>query len=274
MEESVLGKIYNALEKADKNEKINSEELHDSYEKIEGSPKIGAPKPDNEKLITISEPYSPLSEQFRILKNNILFPESGYPPRTIMITSASPSEGKSFVSANLACIMAQSVDEYVLLVDCDLRKPTIHSLFGYTDRDTKGLSDHLSDNISLQSVLKRTTLNKLTLLPAGKIPKNPSELISSEQMRRMLHEVKLRYNDRYIIIDTPPPYITSETNAIARHVDAIVIVVKHGKTRLKEVEDIIDIFGKEKIIGVVKNFSLKSFGYGYGYNKYGYHQNK
>ena len=223
----------------------------------------------NEALVSLLKPHSPASEQIRLLKTNLLFPEKGEPPRTIMITSASSGDGKSFVSANLAVSIAQSIDEFVLLMDCDLRHPTVHSLFGF-DMAHKGLSEYLSSTMPLSSVLKKTFINKLTILPGGRIPSNPLELLSSEQMRRLLHEVKLRYSDRYILIDTPPPYITSETNAIARYVDGIIIVVRYGKTRKKEVQDIIDIYGKDKILGVVQNYVKKKIGYGYGYHKYGY----
>jgi len=284
-----LGKIYNALEKADKNKRMNRELVVDPVrplpinESIQETDclagnqrideKIKIPDNISRDIMTVLEPNSVTSEQFRLLKNNILFPEKGEPPRTIMITSASPNEGKSFVSANLAASIAQSIDEYVLLMDCDLRDPSIQSMFGYTDKNIKGLSDYLSDDIPLSQTLLKTSINKLTLLPAGRIPKNPSELLSSEQMRRMLHEVKLRYSDRYIIIDTPPPYITSETSALARYVDGIILVVRHGKTRVKEVQDIVDIYGRENILGVVTNFSKKTVGYGYGYHKYGYGYN-
>ena len=289
-----MGKISQALEKAGK--KISSEDWETISELGKVSDRTSLDKsPEREPLfdselvpdtnsvkddivpenvhhglITILKPYSPAAEQFRLLKTNILFPEKGEPPRTIMITSPSPHEGKSFVSANLAISIAQSIDEYVLLMDCDLRNPSIHSLFGLDGQKMKGLSEYLSSGLSLSSVLQKTFVNKLTILPGGRIPSNPSELLSSEQMRRMLHEVKLRYTDRYILIDTPPPYITSETNAIARYVDGIIIVVRHGKTRIKEVQDIVDIYGKEKILGVIKNFDKKTIGYGYGYHKYGY----
>ncbi|MCP4673278.1 MAG: polysaccharide biosynthesis tyrosine autokinase [Desulfobacula sp.] len=217
-------------------------------------------------LVTGLNPQSIESEQFRLLKNNILFPEKGEVPKCIMITSASPGEGKSFVAANLAISLSQSIDEYVLLMDCDLRGPSIHSMFGYNNR--QGLSEYLAKGKPLSSLLIKTFLDKLTILPAGKIPDNPSELLSSEQMRRLIHEVKLRYSDRYIIIDTPPPYLTSETSVISRQVDGIVIVIKQGKTRKKDIVDIIDIYGREKILGVVYNYAQKPIGYGYG--KYGY----
>lgn len=289
-----MGKIYDALEKADTNEKTSRQHVYEPVhlaqenfpngmpETILGNDTANVPASNEERipenvdqaLVTIEKPYSAASEQFRLLKNNILFPEKGQPPRSIMITSPSPNEGKSFVAANLAASIAQSIDEYVLLMDCDLRSPSIHSLFGF-NKESKGLSDYLSNGLPLSGALKKTFINKLTVLPAGRIPSNPSELLSSEQMRRMLHEVTLRYNDRYIIIDTPPPYITSETNAIARNVDGIIIVIRQGKTRIKEVQDIIDIYGKDNILGVVKNFSKKFVGYGYGYHKkygYGYHK--
>lgn len=277
-----MGKIFRALEKAGNNAtpEKNAASGDDTDSQVSGQSEAithSSSRPTNPALVTATKPHSPASEQFRLLKNNILFPEKGIPPKTIMVTSASPHEGKSFVAANLAVSIAQSIDEYVLLMDCDLRSPTIHTLFGYDDKG-QGLSDYLANSIPLSSVLKKTSVNKLTLLTAGQIPSNPSELLSSDQMRRLLHEVKLRYNDRYVIIDTPPPYMTSETNAIARFIDGIILVIRHGKTRTKEVADILDIYGREKVLGVVTNFSKKTIGYGYGYNKigygYGYHQRR
>ncbi|NOX32320.1 MAG: polysaccharide biosynthesis tyrosine autokinase [Deltaproteobacteria bacterium] len=281
-----MGKIYKALEKSNTqnfnlNTDLNTGSGHGQADdeikydlNISGDePPVAEPYeaiPDNvdTSLVTVHTPHSVESEQFRLLKNNILFPENGNPPRSIMVTSPSPDEGKSFVSANLAVSIAKSIDEHVLLMDCDLRSPSIHAMFGLSE--TPGLSDHLSKAKPLSSLLLRTFIHKLTILPGGTIPQNPSELLSSEQMRRLIHEVKLRYSDRYIIIDTPPPYITSEGNALARQMDAIIVVIRYGKTRKKDVQDIIDIYGREKIIGVVQNFAKKKPGHGYGYYKYGY----
>jgi len=287
-----LGKIFEALEKSEQSKKNDYKKLeepdspgpeldiesnfnHGNHDNLDTEcqnssfdAKDPLPANINETLVTLLKPHCAAAEQFRLLKTNILFPEKGEPPRTIMITSPSPNEGKSFVSANLAISIAQSIDEFVLLMDCDLRSPSIATLFGI--KGTQGLSQYLSSAVALTDVLKKTFINKLTILPAGSIPQNPSELLSSEQMRLMLHEVKLRYSDRYILIDTPPPYITSDTNAIARYVDGIIIVIKQGKTRKKEVQDIVDIYGKDKILGVIQNFSSKKVGYGYGYYKHGY----
>ena len=222
-------------------------------------------------LVTVVEPDSIMSEQFRLLKNNILFPEKGTAPRSIMITSPSPSEGKSFVAANLAVSIAKSIDEFVLLMDCDLRAPAIHELFNIDG--VRGLSDYLASGIPLPDLLVKTFFEKLTILPGGTIPHNPSELLSSEQMRRLLSELKTRYTDRYIIVDAPPPHIASETNAIARIVDGIIIVVRQGKTRKKNVENLIDIYGRDKIIGVIKNFSKKEpFSGNNYYSQYRYYR--
>ncbi len=281
-----MGKIFKALEKsqylADNNkdvEKIDKTEplsvvpdrQNFQKSKLQSRPVESRPVTIDPVLVTGLSPQSIASEQFRLLKNNILFPKHGNPPKCIMITSTAPDEGKSFVAANLAITLSQSIDEYVLLMDCDLRSPSIHSMFGYND--IQGLSEYLSKGKPLSSLLVNTFLDKLTILPAGQIPPNPSELLSSEQMRRLIHEVKLRYSDRYIILDTPPPYLTSETSVISRQVDGIVIVIKQGQTRKKDILDVIDIYGREKILGVVYNFAKKSVGYGYGkygYGKYGY----
>ncbi len=271
-----MGKIFNALEKS-KQMTANQDYIVDDtkvdypskvYDEVKPNYKIEETLTNvSNTLVTGLNPQSVEAEQFRILKNNILFPENGNPPKSIMITSASPSEGKSFIATNLAVSIAQNIDEHVFLMDCDLRAPSIHSILGFND-NTEGLSEYLTSAKPLSSLLVKTFLNKLTVLLAGKIPPNPSELLSSEQMRRLINEVKMRYHDRYIIIDTPPPYFTSETNAIARQVDGIVIIVRQGQTSKKDIMDLIEIYGKEKIIGVVFNYAKKKTGY--GYKKYGY----
>ena len=276
-----MGKIFEALEKSKKENKSSAPTNGPTGQPANrptGQPANGQIFKDNldRNLITLLNPQSFESEQFKILRTNLLFPVSGKPPRCIMITSAVPGEGKSFVSANLAVSIAQNIDEHVLLVDCDIRKPTMHSVFGFVD--VQGLSEYLSKGIALSSLLIKTDLNKLTLLPAGTPPPNPAELLSSQQMSELVKEVKERYNDRYIIIDSPPPQLTAETSAIARHVDGIILVVKYGGTPRHIVAELIDILGKEKILGVVVNWydirssiSNKYGKYGKYYRKYSYY---
>ena len=218
-------------------------------------------------LVTLLDPFSPQAEQFRLLKNNILFPETGKPARCIMVTSTSPAEGKSFVAANLAVSIARSIDEYVLLIDCDLRRPVQHQLFNIDL--SSGLSDFLSRKKAFSTTFHKTFIEKLTVMPGGTLPHNPSELLSSGLMRRLIDEVRQRYTDRYIIIDTPPPYITSEVNALARQVDGVIIVIKNGVAKKKDVKALINIYGRKKILGVVSNFSDAPRRYKYaGYYRY------
>jgi protein-tyrosine kinase len=278
-----LGKIFDALEKSEKENKISTmgcksavafendqKEKHEPW--FDESKAVFDSKNINRNLVSLKEPNSFEAEQFRILRTNLLFPVSGKPPRSILITSAVPGEGKSFVASNLAISIARNIDEHVLLMDCDMRKPCLHSRFGLGD--VQGLSEYLCNGTPLPSVLVKTKIGKLTILPGGKPPKNPSELLSSAQMAALLEEVKTRYLDRYIIIDSPPPRLTAETGAIARNVDGVLLVVKYGSTRREVIEDMVDMIGKEKILGVVMNwFNLRSSTYyGYGtykkYNKY------
>jgi protein-tyrosine kinase len=226
-------------------------------------------------LVALLKPQSFENEQFKMLRTNLLFPPSGKSPRTILITSALPDEGKSFVAANLAISIAQSIQEYVLLIDCDIRRPSIHTKFGFGD--IPGLSEHLANGKSLSSLLLKTELDKLSILPGGKPPYNPSELLSSQRMSKLLEEVTERYRDRYIVIDSPPPKLTAETSAISRQVDGILLVVKYGSTPRQMVSELIEIMGKEKILGIIFNKLDMRFSSYYGmvkYSKYGkYYQN-
>jgi len=157
----------------------------------------------DKNLVALLKTQSFENEQFKMLRTNLLFPSSGKSPRTIMVTSAVPDEGKSFVAANLAISIAQSIQEHVLLIDCDIRRPCVHTQFGFGD--VTGLSEYLVNGPSLSSLLLKTEVNKLSILPAGRPPHNPSELLSSQRMSKLLEEVTERYRDRYIVIDSPPP---------------------------------------------------------------------
>jgi exopolysaccharide/PEP-CTERM locus tyrosine autokinase len=205
----------------------------------------------DKNLVALLDPQSFEAEQFKILRTNLLFPERGRSPRLVMVTSALEGEGKSFVAANLAVSVAQHVNWNVLLIDCDLRRPSIHRQFGY--QESPGLSDYLSNGISLQPLLLKTSIDNLTILPSGKPPRNPSELLSSDRMSALLKEVATRYQDRLIIIDSPPPRLAAESGALARLVDGIVLVVKYASTPREAVSDLIDKIGKDKVLGAVIN---------------------
>jgi len=273
-----LGKIFDALAKSKKEHiklsSTNEEEtmLTNQHQKIVKPSDIADTFSGNNidrNLVALINPNSFEAEQFKLLRTDLLFPVSGKPPRIIMITSTVPGEGKSFVAANLAVSIAQGINEHVLLMDCDLRMPSIHRSFGFGN--VQGLSDYLANGASLSSSLLKTKVEKLTILPGGKPQHNPAELLSSEKMSQLLADVKTRYPDRYIIIDSAPPQLTAETGAIARQVDGIIIVVKFGSTRRELVEDTLEKLDKKKILGVIINrFDIQSMKYGYGrYGKYG-----
>ena len=220
----------------------------------------------DENMVVLKNPQSFEAEQFKILRTNLLFPSSGKSPRTIMVTSSMPDEGKSMISGNLAVSIAQSIQEHVLLIDCDIRRPCIHTQFGFGG--VPGLSEHLSRGVPLSSLLLKTIVDKLSILPGGRPPFNPSELMSSQQMSRLLQEVKYRYSDRFIIIDSPPPKLSAEASALSRQVDGVLLVIEYGRTSREMLSDLINIIGKEKIIGVVFNkLDMRYAGY-YGLGKY------
>ncbi len=211
------------------------------------------------------------SEIFKTLRSRILHPIDGKPvAKTIMVTSAIPKEGKSFISSNLGVSFATGVDQHSLLVDCDLRKPSLATMFGLEERENKGLVDFLRDNTSLSKIITRTAVNKLSLLPSGKVPNNPAELLSSERMKALVTELSARYEDRIIIFDSPPVMVAAETSVLARYVDGIILVVRQGKSGKGQIQKVIDSVGAGRILGIVFNDHTvnlfdKSYASGYGY---------
>jgi exopolysaccharide/PEP-CTERM locus tyrosine autokinase len=196
------------------------------------------------------EPYFP--EVFKVLRSRILHPRDDRPiPRTIMITSAAPKEGKSFVSANLGISLAQGLDQYCLLVDCDLRRPSLASMFGLAAYP--GLVDYLRDHVELNRLINRTSVSKLSVLASGKPPVNPAELLGSARMRRLVDELCKRYDDRFIIFDSPPVQVASESVVLAGQVDAVILVVRQGGAGKSLIKRLIDTIGPERLLGVVFN---------------------
>lgn len=269
-----MGKIFDALEKSKKQPKletVSTPSYGSNAEKVVAL--VNTAKDSNQykidpKLIAFHDPQSIEAETFKVLRTNLLFPTNGKIPRKILVTSALPGDGKSFVTSNLAISIAQGVEEYVLLVDTDIRRPSIHKHFGYGH--AAGLSEHLTGNTDLSNVLLKTPIPKLTVLPSGKPPINPAELLSSKRMKVLLDEVANRYDDRFIIIDSPPPSVAPETSAVINFVDGVIVVIKSGATPKKEVDKTIAQIGKEKILGIVLNYAEQPFKKYYGYGKY-YH---
>lgn len=266
-----MGKISDALDRAS-NEKIIKLEDRPSEEPkrlVPEDPETALAKDIcridecNEQLVVLSAPGSADAENFKLLRGQILYPREGKRPRTIMVTSTFPSEGKTFVTANLAASIALSIDKSVLLLDCDLRRARLHEMFN--SPNTEGLHEYLIGKKTLQELITRTQIEKLSLLTAGKAPSNPSELLSSTTMFAFIKEVRDRYQDRLIVIDSPPSQITAETRILAESVDGIIFVVMAQGPPRKDIRKALDHLGKDKILGIFFN------GYNEarrGYNKY------
>jgi protein-tyrosine kinase len=204
----------------------------------------------DDKLIAFSEAFSPVTESFRRLRAKLLHggPDS---PRGILITSVAANEGKGFVASNFAVTLAQGLEQHALLVDCDLRKPSLAGRFGLAN--DRGVVDHLQNGMDLSQLIKPTGIPKLSFIPAGVPPVNPAELLVSEKMAAMMRELLDRYQDRFVIFDSPPMLAASETTVLARQVDAVVLVVRWGGAGREQVKRLIDLLGRDKIAGVVFN---------------------
>ncbi len=193
-----------------------------------------------------------IPEIFKTLRSRILYPDEQYRvPRTIMITSTVPQEGKSFVSANLGISLAQGMDQHSLLVSCDLRRPTLAKMFGIEERH--GLVDYLRDTRELNGLIRKTSIAKLSLLPSGKPPTNPAELLSSSRMEALVKELSQRYEDRIVIFDSPPFQLAPESTVLKQLVDTVVLVVREGKAGKHQIKKIVEEIGKEKLLGIVFN---------------------
>lgn len=212
----------------------------------------------DERLTKVVSFTTRTAESFRVLRSKILLPQDGTPPpRTIMVTSALPREGKSFVSANLGIALAQGMDQYALLVDCDLRAPSLAQLFGLSS--DRGLAEYLQKGADLGSLLLKTSMEKLSILPSGSPPVNPAELLGSSRMQNLVEELASRYPDRYVIFDTPPLEVASESHVLSQAVDGVVLVVREGVSNKALVEKFISDIGKDKIIGVIFNGHKSNF---------------
>lgn len=228
----------------------------------------------NPDLVVFNKPDSVFAEYCRFLTAKITRPASGHPPRTILVCSSIMGEGKTFVSCNLAAGISRAPDQHVLLVDADIRKPDVHRVLGISS-EREGLSAYLEGKASLPCLLNKTGFDKLTVLPAGNSVSTPAELLSSAKMKELIRELADRYPDRFVIIDSAPLSFAPESSVIANAVDAVLLVVIHGKTPRSAVKDAVRSIPKAKLMGIIYNgydASIKLYGR-YGY-KYGYGKTK
>jgi capsular exopolysaccharide synthesis family protein len=206
---------------------------------------------DSGTPVTISQPSSPVSNAYRTLRSNIHFASVDRPLKKILITSSAPGEGKSTLSVNLGVVMAQG-ERKTVIIDTDFRRAKAYKYLGLSSRP--GLSDILAANpIILQGFLQPVKGLQLEVLASGELPPNPTELLGSDKMARILDLVS--ENTDMLLVDTPPMLVVADAAIIAAHVDGVLLVIKPGITRLTAAKQIIEQLrmAKANLLGVVLN---------------------
>ncbi|RAK19843.1 capsular exopolysaccharide synthesis family protein [Anoxybacillus vitaminiphilus] len=213
-------------------------------------------------LITVQNPRSPISEQYRTIRTNIQFSFVDKTMRSLMVTSAGPSEGKSTTVANLAVTFAQQ-GKKVLLIDADMRKPTMHYTFHLNN--IIGLTNVLTQSAALLSAYQATEVDNLFVLTSGPIPPNPAELLASKAMETFLEEVYKRFD--LVIFDTPPVLAVTDAQILANKCDGTVLVVSSGKTEIEAAVKAKELLlsANAKLLGVVLNKKKQQQGQYYYY---------
>lgn len=216
-------------------------------------------------LVTLLDSKNPISEQYRTIRTNIQYSSVDQEVKTLMITSSGPGEGKSTTTANLAVVFAQQ-GKRVLLVDTDLRKPTVHYTFNKTN--TFGLTSVLTKQTTLEKAIFETEEKNLFVLSSGPIPPNPAELLSSQAMDQFLREAQELFD--MILFDTPPILVVTDAQILANKCEGTILVVSSGVTdkgQVVKAKELLDT-AHSKLFGVVlNNKTLKDTNYYYYYGE-------
>lgn len=200
-------------------------------------------------------------EEFRSLRSHIYQARNETPLKTILISSGMPSEGKSFVTANLAMSLARNSSNQILLIDGDLRRPSLDHLLGAPNET--GLSDYLAGNAELHQIMQRCSdrksnegeaapdLANLTFIPTGTLHENASELITSQRVKELISKVSVSFD--WVLIDSPPVLVFSDAVDLARAVDAVLLVVRGAQTTYEVAQRAKSSFSNSRVLGVVLN---------------------
>ena len=218
-------------------------------------------------LVTQNDPKNPAAEAYRVIRTSIQFAQAGKALKSIALTSCTPNEGKSTTIANLAVVLTQA-GKSVLLIDCDMRNPTVHKNFNLSNKI--GLSSCISMDTPLSDAVQATKIENLYALTGGVIPPNPSELLGSERMKTLVEEAGESYD--YVLIDTPPVLPVTDALIVSRIVDGMILVIASGEVKVEMARDVKNqlVQADANIIGVVLN-KVRSEHHGYGYGYYYYY---
>ena len=206
-----------------------------------------------EKRVIAGVPQEQLADAFRILRTQVLQRMSAQSHSTLAITSPNPEEGKSLTSVNLAISLAMDVNHTVLLVDLDLRRPSIHEFFGI--KPGVSIIDYLTGGAPLADCLINPGIERLVVLPAATRVGNSSELLSSPEMVSLAKELKARYPDRLVIYDLPPLLATDDSLVFLQYVDACLLVVEESRTSIEDINKSVDLLKGCNLLGTVLNKS-------------------
>lgn len=238
------------------------------------SDKFAIPRIEHPHVVASRASFSPVSEEYKKLKARVMKMTKQEPFKNVLlVTSSVGGEGKSVTAANLALSLSRDYDHSVLLIDADTRKPSLHTLLNV--KPGIGLSDCVFDDIDIGKALIRAGNGNLRFLPPGRKNDNPVELFSSQRMRQLIEEMKHRYRDRYIIIDTPPVLLFAETKVLSALADGIIFVVREGLAPLPHILEALDLLKDEHLLGVVYNDAgPEGINGGYPYHSYYKHYEK
>lgn len=198
-----------------------------------------------------NQQQSRYGDVYKVLRTQVLRKLGERGANTLAITSPGPGEGKSLTALNLAISMAMELDKTVLLVDADLRNPSLHRLLGLGK--VPGLSDYLTSGVPLNELLIHPSIPRLVILPAGKNIANSTEMMSSQRMAKLVQEMKTRYPSRYVIFDLPPLLNVADASVFAPLVETSLMVVEEGVTKIEAAKRAAALLPQEKLIGTVLN---------------------
>lgn len=221
-------------------------------------------------LIAHNDLKNPATEAYRVIRTSIQFAQAGKELKTLAVTSCIPNDGKSMTAANLAVVLTQA-GKSVLLIDCDMRNPTVHKNFNLSNK--VGLSSCISMGTALSDAVQKTSIEGLYALTGGVIPPNPNELLGSEQMKNVLQRAKEQYD--YVLIDTPPVMPVTDALIVSRFVDGMILVIASAEIKVEMARDVKNQLqhAGANILGVVLN-KVRSEHHGYGYGYYYYYGSK
>ena len=259
-----MSRVYRALEKAEEEKKRKGKQeapIKVFEEKValkKETPVLKFHEEEVERFelpaqeetpVLIVPPHSFAGEQFRKLKAQI-FHRLSNPPHSILVTSTTPGEGKTMVAVNLALAISKEIHRKAVLIDADLRKPSIHL---DKSEDRKGLSNYLSDGVPLSEVLRKSEIENLQIITAGPPAPKAAELIGSKRMGEFMKSLKEIGDSTYMIIDSPPVFSTTEPVLLSKMVDGVIFVVMAGRAPKEAISRATKSLDREKIIGIVFN---------------------